>query len=267
VYSLAAYMPEEQDSKVALLGEIKEAAENLRTGDEDQEYVTHLDALEKLAVARPLSEEEIPGWAKQLFVEKDGQAGKIGLLYTQVQGYDLEQVVYVTERFAELMEPSGVRGASTRFILGDLTIEVEDDTQRLPPYALGVIALLIFLDLRRVGPSLVTFGTLCYGLLLTFGVMGLWPIRINFYNLVVMPAVVGLGIDESIHLWHARKSGTLGATTKAALITSLTTAGGFSGLIISNHGGLKSIGLLGVTATLCCVLVAIVVLGWPSTKK
>lgn len=266
LYSLGAYLPEQQQSKVSLLAEIAAAAEELKTGDKDQEHLSHLEALERLAGAKPITEQEIPSWAKQLFVERDGQAGQIGLVYTQVQGYDLEQVVYVTNRFAELMEPLDVRGASTRFILGDLTIEVEQDTQRLPPYALAVIGLLIFVDLRRLGPSLLTFGTLCYGLLLTFGVMGLWPIRINFYNLVVMPAVVGLGIDESIHLWHARKTGTVGATTKAALITSLTTAGGFSGLVIAEHGGLKSIGLLGVTATLCCVLVAIVILGWPRRR-
>lgn len=267
IYSLATHMPAEQDSKVQLLDEIATATAALRTGDADQEYLSHLKALERLARARPLSEQELPGWAKQLFRERDGTVGNVGLLYTQVQGYDLEQVVYVTKRFAELMQPSGVRGASTRFILGDLTIAVEDDTQRLPPYALAVIALLIALDLRRLGPSLVTFATLCLGLLLTFGVMGLWPIKINFYNLVVMPAVVGLGIDASIHLWHARASGSVGATSKAALISALTTAGGFSGLIISQHGGLRSIGLLGVTATLCCVVVAIMVLGWPRVSK
>lgn len=267
IYSLATHVPADQQSKVPVLAEIAESAAKLRTGDPDQEHRTHLEALERLATAKPLRDDELPLWAKQLFAERNGDVGNIGLLYTQVQGFDLEQVVYVTKRFAELMEPANVRGASTRFILGDLTIAVEDDTRRLPPYALAVIALLIALDLRRLMPSLLTFATLCLGLLLTFGVMGLLPIKINFYNLVVMPAVVGLGIDASIHLWHARASGSVGATSKAALVSALTTAGGFSGLIISAHGGLRSIGLLGVTATLCCVLVAIIALGWPRARS
>ena len=263
VYSLATRMPQDQASKVPVLEEIVDAAEQLRTGKKDEKYRTHIDAIVRLASAKPLGEDELPLWATQLFQEKDGTLGQIGLVYTQVQGYDLEQVVYATERFAALMEPHEVRGASSRFILGDLTIAVQDDTRRLPPYALLVIALLIALDLRRFGPSVLVFGVLCYGLLLTFGVMGLWPIRINFYNLVVMPAVVGLGIDASIHLWHSRRSSAVVATTKAALVSALTTAGGFTGLIISQHGGLKSIGLLGVTATLCCVVVAVIALGWP----
>ena len=263
VYSLSTHMPAAQESKVVLLEKIAKTAEGLRAAAPDHKYASHLDVLGRLANAKPLTKSELPGWAKQLFEEKNGDVGNIGLLYTKVNGYDLEQVVFVTKRFSALMEAPAVRGASTRFILGDLTIAVQDDTRRLPPLALAVIALLIFVDLRKLLPSLLTFATLCAGLLLTFGVMGLWPIRINFYNLVVMPAVVGLGIDASIHLWHARRSGSLGATSKAALISALTTAGGFSGLIVSSHGGLKSIGLLGVTATLCCVVVAVIALGWP----
>lgn len=263
VYSLSTHMPAEQDAKVALLEKIAKTAEGLRAAAPDHKYASHLDVLGRLANAKPITKAELPGWAKQLFEEKNGDVGNIGLLYTQVNGYDLEQVVFVTQRFTSLMEAPAVRGASTRFILGDLTIAVQEDTRRLPPLALAVIALLIFIDLRKLVPSLLTFATLCAGLLLTFGIMGLWPIRINFYNLVVMPAVVGLGIDASIHLWHARRSAGVGATSKAALISALTTAGGFSGLIVSSHGGLKSIGLLGVTATLCCVVVAVVALGWP----
>lgn len=266
VYSLATRMPRDQASKVGVLAEIEEAAKRLQTGDADAKYRSHLDAIVRLASAKPLGEDELPLWARQLFQEKDGTLGEVGLLYTQVQGYNLDQVVYATERFGEMMEPFEVRGASSRFILGDLTIAVQDDTRRLPPYALLVIALLIAVDLRRFGPSVLVFGVLCYGLLLTFGIMGLWPIRINFYNLVVMPAVVGLGIDASIHLWHARRSGSVAATTKAALVSALTTAGAFAGLVSSQHGGLKSIGLLGMTATLCCVVVAVVALGWPRER-
>jgi uncharacterized protein len=128
--------------------------------------------------------------------------------------------------------------------------------------ALLVILALIAVDLRRVAGTAATFATLCLGLVLTFGLMGLWPIRINFYNLVVMPAVVGLGIDASIHLWHARRSATRGSTVRAALVSAITTSGGFAGLLIAAHGGLHSIGLLGVIATMSCVLVAVLALGW-----
>ena len=78
--------------------------------------------------------------------------------------------------------------------------------------------------------------------------MGLWPLRLNFFNLVVMPAVVGLGIDASIHLWHARTSTNLAATSKAAVLAALTTVAGFSGLLAAAHLGLRSIGEVGILA-------------------
>lgn len=270
VIGLRTHMPTEQAQKVPILRRIADlagqfAAEvpHLAEDAPARRYLTHLRALERLASADPLEPEDLPEWAKRLFREKDGSIGKVGLLYVDVASYDLEQITWVTRRFREVVEGTGVRGASTRFILGDLTMDVERDTGRLPPLALLAILVMIAFDLRRALPTVITFASLCGGLLLTFGVMGTWPIRINFYNLVVMPAVVGLGIDASIHLWHARRLGAVSATSKGALLSALTTAGGFAGLLVATHGGLRSIGLLGTFATLCCVVVALVALGWP----
>ena len=268
--SLQTHLPEHQAEKATILAEIHETTEGFLAELPDlaqdapaRAYRTHLEVLERLSSNDPLHPEELPEWAKQLFREQDGSIGKIALLYINVGSYALDEIVFVTERFREVVDGTGVRGASTRFILGDLTIAVEEDTRRLPPLALLVILALIALDLRRVSGTAATFASLCLGLLLTFGLMGLWPIRINFYNLVVMPAVVGLGIDASIHLWHARKSGTRGPTARAAIVSALTTSGGFAGLLIAAHGGLHSIGLLGVVATMSCVSIAVVALGWP----
>lgn len=270
VISLAANMPKDQQAKQPLLREIANLAHGfhaeiptLRKDDPARKYATHLEALAKLADVPPIDDDSLPEWAKSLFREKTGEIGRIGLLYVDIYDYDLEEVVWITNRFRELVAPTGVRGASTRFILADLTMEVESDFKRLPPYALGVILLLLIIDLKAFRPTVATFASLCGGLLLTFGIMGLATIRINFYNLVVMPAVVGLGIDASIHLWHSRKHGAIGATSKGAIYSALTTAGAFAGLLVARHAGLRSIGTLGVVATLSCVGVAIVALGWP----
>lgn len=270
VIGVRTHLPADQATKEPLLRRIADLAglfaAEVPGMPEDapaRRYVTHLRALERLASADPLEPQELPEWAKSLFRETDGSIGKIGLLYVDVASYDLQHITWVTRRFRETVDGTDVRGASTRFILGDLTMAVEADTRRLPPLTLLAILVMIAFDLRRLMPTIITFVSLCGGLLLTFGVMGVWPIRINFYNLVVMPAVVGLGIDASIHLWHARRLGAVTATSKAALVSALTTAGGFAGLLVATHGGLRSIGLLGTFATLCCVAVALVALGWP----
>lgn len=276
VVSLNQYMPTEQENKRALLAQIAEQAEGalaeLARGGEDHPlapYRTHLQALERLAGAAPLTHEDLPDWARRPFLERDGHDDRIGLLYTRERAYDLDQVQAVRARFNELTAGTGVRGATSRFVLADLSTLVEADARRLPPYALAAILFLIWLDLRRPGPTLACFGSLLLGLGATFGAMGLLPLPINFYNLVVMPAVVGLGIDASIHLWHARSRAgpVVGATSAAALISALTTAGGFAGLWMATHPGLRSIAHLGVLATLATVVVAVALLGTPARER
>ena len=134
------------------------------------------------------------------------------------------------------------------------------DARRLPLASLLVILTFIALDLRRLLPTLACFGALVLGLAGTMGVMGLVPIHVNFFNLVVMPAVLGLSIDAGIHLWHARRKTTVGHTSRATIISALTTMGGFAGLLVAEHPGLRSIGTLGVVAVLCCISLAFLVL-------
>ena len=127
-------------------------------------------------------------------------------------------------------------------------------------WALGVILAFIALDLRALKATAACFGALALGLGLAIGVMGLWPLHINFFNLVVMPAVIGLSIDASIHLWHARGQATAGATGQASLIAAMPTIAGFAGLLVARHPGLRSIGEVGVTSVALCVGVAFLAL-------
>ena len=267
VVSLALYMPERQEEKRRILRQIHDEADKLLAAlPEDgprARYRSHLEALLRLSSAEPLARTDLPDWARRPFLERNGRDDRIALVYTNERPYDLDQVQAIRRRFDTVTAGTGVLGASSRFVLADLSTRVEHDARRLPPYALAAIFALIVLDLRRAVPAIVCFGSLALGLGTTFGVMGLTPLPINFYNLVVMPAVVGLGIDASIHLWHARTkgAGTTAATSKAAVVAALTTAGGFAGLSVADHRGLASIGDLGILATCACVLVAVVLLG------
>ena len=267
VHSLSLYLPRNQEEKHRVLEDIAgrakamlDEAEARPDDDPLARHRTHLRALHQLGSAPPLARDELPHWARAPFLEHEGRDDRLALVYTRLQAWDLGQVVEAANRFRELTGDLDVQGASSRFVLADVAVKVEKDALRLPPFALAVILLFIVLDLRRPIPALICFSSLALGLALTFGLMGIWEIRINFYNLVVMPAVVGLGIDASIHLWHARSLGSVRATARAAMISALTTAGGFAGLLIASHRGLQSIGKLGVLATLCCVVVAVLLL-------
>ncbi len=91
------------------------------------------------------------------------------------------------------------------------------------------------------------------GLLWLFGIMLLFGLKFNFYNLVVLPAILGIGCDNGIHLAHRyREEGeknmweVLASTGQHISIGSLTTMLGFAGLLFTMHPGLKSIGIIAV---------------------
>lgn len=265
VYSLSTLMPSEQAAKAAVLAEIGSRtndflAELPDLDDEARRHQTHLEALERLSKAAPLTTADLPDWAVDPFRERDGTTDRIAHACLDIAGYHIDELVAVRHRLDQLLDGTDVRAADSRLVFADLMVLVERDARRLPILSLSIILTLIAVYLRRVWPTVICFATLALGLTLTLAVMGTWPLRLNFFNLVVMPAVIGLGIDASIHLWHGRERPSLAATSKASVLAALTTIGGFSGLLAAEHVGLRSIGEVGVLAILSCVGVAFVAL-------
>lgn len=265
VYSLRTLMPQAQTRKARVISEIGTRTNNfladLPDASEDaQKYTTHLEALERLSKSDPLRNDELPSWAVEPFRERDGRADRIAHACLNIAGYHIDELVAVRHRVDTIVEGTNVLPADSRLVFADLMELVERDIRRLPTIAFLVILLFIVLDLRKIGPAAACFATLGLGVCLVLAVMGLWPLKLNFFNLVVMPAVVGLGIDASIHLWHARERSTLTATGKASMLAAMTTIAGFSGLLAAEHAGLRSIGELGVVAIAICVGVAFLAL-------
>lgn len=265
VYSLHTLMPAAQAEKQVELAKVAELTNDFLAELPDldakaREHQSHLEALERLAKAKPLAPTELPDWSLEPFTEKDGRADRIAHVCLDIAGWSIDELVALRAELDAITQGTGVLPADSRLVFADLMVLVEHDARRLPIWALVVILMFIALDLRRPLPTLICFASLALGLLFTLGVMGMWPLRLNFFNLVVMPAVVGLGIDASIHLWHARSSTNLAATSKAAVLAALTTVAGFSGLLAAAHLGLRSIGEVGILALSICVGMAFVAL-------
>ncbi len=132
----------------------------------------------------------------------------------------------------------------------------------------GLLVLGILLaHFRSVSASLLAGMPLMLGILWTLGVQGWLDIPFNFANLVAIPLVIGVGIDDGVHLVHrARLPGmmtvhaALLSSGRAILITSLATVAGFGSLIFSAHRGMASLGTLLVIGVLACLVASIVVL-------
>jgi predicted RND superfamily exporter protein len=129
------------------------------------------------------------------------------------------------------------------------------------------VAVIAFLDFRRVGETLLAVGSLLAGIILTLGVMALAGISLNLANFFAIPILIGLGIDSAIHLLHrARESGDdFGSTRNAVVFTSITTAIGFGALVAASHRGLASLGWVMLIGSLACLFTTVVLL--PAARR
>jgi hypothetical protein len=132
-------------------------------------------------------------------------------------------------------------------------------------YALAAIVLVLLLDLRTFKDLLLGLFPLAVGVVLTLGVMGLCGVSLNPANMIALPLIVGVGVDNGVHVLHdyrGRRPGAayrLGsATGRGVLVAALTTVLGFGTLMTSRHQGMASLGLaltLGVTFCMVAALV------------
>ena len=118
--------------------------------------------------------------------------------------------------------------------------------------AIGLIALFLFMLWRRIVPVALVLAPLLLSNLVTIGVMSATGIAFNFVNVVVVPLLLGIGVDSGIHLVHraetlARTGGgdLLSSTTaRAVFYSALTTTVSFGTLALSSHQGVASLGVV-----------------------
>lgn len=129
-------------------------------------------------------------------------------------------------------------------------------------YALIVIVIVAFVTLRRVGDVLLSLVPLGLGMLWTTGLMWLFGLQFNLANLVAVPLIIGIGVENGLHLMHRyreeRKDGpalVAGSTGQSVALFSLTTMIGFGSLMVGKYYGIFSMGLL-LTLAVGSVLVA-----------
>lgn len=130
-----------------------------------------------------------------------------------------------------------------------------------------LVALLIFLDFRALGYTLLSLTPLAVGILWMLGIMAEIGLQANFMNIFVSTMIIGIGVDYGLHMIHRfreiRIAGDrdletgLQETGKAIAAAALSTIVGFGSLSFSHYPGLRTTGYVAVLGALATALVAI----------
>ncbi len=141
-----------------------------------------------------------------------------------------------------------------------------------------LIFLLLMLLMKNIRDTILVLTPLILAGLFTAAAAVLFDIPFNFANIIALPLLLGIGVDNGIHMVsRARHSHTSSrnllqtSTARAVILSALTTVGSFGNLAYSSHPGTASMGqllTLGVFLTMVCTLVILpVLLAWRFDDK
>lgn len=149
-----------------------------------------------------------------------------------------------------------------------LDLGIGDIVVRAFMIAIGLAVISIFiillLTLRSLTDAILVFIPLAMTAMLTLAVSVVIDLPLNMANVVVIPLIFGLGVDNGIHIvkrFHqcADVNDLVHCSTpKAVFLSNLTTLGTFCALSFSTHQGIYSIGVLLTVALTALMFLTIV---------
>jgi hypothetical protein len=205
----------------------------------------------------PITLEDIPAQLKSRFVSKDGSKfllqifPKKNVWEKEAQEEFIEQLRQVDPDVTgnPVIGYESIKAMKEGYIEGGF-------------YAFLAIILVSLLTLRRVGDAVLAILPLALGIIWTAGLMWIFHLQFNLANLVAVPLIIGIGVENGIHIVHRYREEEIGgpalvegSTGQAVALFSLTTMIGFGSLMVARYYGIFSMGLL-LTIAVGSVLVA-----------
>ena len=215
-------------------------------------------------------ETDLPPWVLKKFTDKNGEGlGQFIFISPRGSTSDGHVALDFHAQMKQIERESGAQlvVAGKVMVWAEILIALKRDGVLTFMTALSVVLLLLFAFERSWRGLLFVSAPLVLGLGLTVGIMALWEIKLNFFNVLALPTLIGMGVDDGVHMYHRYKELGPGSalyivktTGMSALLTTLTTSIGFASLLLADHRGLNSLGLLSMIGMLSALFATLVIL-------
>ncbi|MCP3099356.1 MMPL family transporter [Myxococcus sp. K15C18031901] len=224
-----------------------------------------LQEFEQMVAAKPYGLDALPVEVRRRFEATDGH-GTFLLLFPSVSNYDTDDLKRWATQIDQVVEGATAKGIEmsvldSNRIAARIFALVRADGPLILWSAAVVVFLVILVSLRSLKRTLLVTGPLFLGMTCLAGGMHLFGIQLNFINAVVLPNLLAIAVDNSIHLYHRYEEegpGSLGKVVRhtglAAVVATLSNAAGYGALLIANHQGLRSIGQIALLGVVCTFL-------------
>jgi predicted RND superfamily exporter protein len=238
------------------------------TAQLDQTILRYIQWVEQ---ATPATLQNMPEYLKNRFYLRNGELAPLLLVYskTSLSSGEVSMRYLTSSGVLRASDGQEFVAASTQLIAASVLERLMSDTQFLTIVPFGMLFLIVLLLYRNVGYTLLALSPLVVTFMVLLAINSFWTIPLHVYNVVILPIVIGVSIDNGIHLVHSiRAHGQKFArpfvqqTYPVLVSCSFTTVLGFVGLLFVNHPGLVDMGGLAIGAITISVLVTLAVAFW-----
>jgi len=270
VRSILSVVPANQEEKIERIKRLKSLVEEEALPVVEGEDRTRVEKLmESLSVDRPFTWDDFPVKDRDQFTNHQGQPGNFVLIYPSVALRDGRNAMAFRDDIGTIVTKSGkeFHAGSSNLIVADMLSMVEREGPRAALLALSVVFGILMIDFRDLRAVLFIMTPLVGGILWMGGLMYVFGMQLNFFNVVAFPSVIGMGDDSGVHIYHrymeeGRRSIPF-IMRRTGLAVVLGTAGaamGYAGLLGAHHPGLRSLGYLAIIGLVTTLITAFWVL-------
>ncbi len=247
VDSIAFYLPppDVQDARLEEIGRLRTVLDAI-LADDGSPLAPLARALLPLTEDATITLDDVPDDVKATYFAPGGKRNLVTIVP--------EENLWIRQnRDALTAEVATVTDRATGMVLtaDQMTKIAEQDGRTAALAAVITIFIVLLIDFRNLATAILTLTPLACSFLSLFGIMALTGIKFDFVNIIAVPLLIGIGIDDAVHITHrylieGRGSirRTVNLTGRAILLTTLTTIIGFGSFIPSPMRAMRSTGIV-----------------------
>jgi len=223
------------------------------------ELLGHLRKLQGVSNPAPPALGDLPDSLVTRFVGKHGK--HLMKIHCRGDIWDMAAM----EQFVREVRSIDPRATGNPMQVYEASIQMKRSYEEAALYAFLIIVPVVFFDFRSIKYTLLAMLPLGLGMAQMFGLMGLLNVPFNPANMIVLPLILGIGIDAGVHVVHDFRSQTgryriNSSTASAVVINTVTNMAGFGSLMIASHRGLQSLGRVLTLGLGTCLFTALIML-------
>jgi len=204
VLGLTTFVPKRQYEKLKIIARIERLLNKnkkyeplLKKGLPSQlRRIKHLLSVKRITI------DTLPNSLRKKFRPNRGK-NSIVLIFPRANLNNGKHVVELANQLHSIkIDDKPLEVAADSLIFAEILTLIQQDGIFILVAAFIGVFILVWLNFKKLGQSLIVLIPIVVGIFLMAGALGLFSVKLDFINVLVFPIMVGIGIDSAVHIFH-----------------------------------------------------------------